>query len=76
VRNREETQPQSRYILSVNTSTAVTGYIAALFLVGLGMAIVGTLLPLGGGITIMAIGAASIGSGLVLVGIRIMSGER
>ena len=49
----------------MNTSTAVTGYIAALFLVGLGMAIFGTLLPLGGGITIMAVGEASIGTTIV-----------
>ncbi|MFD4957188.1 hypothetical protein [Microbacterium sp. NPDC058389] len=53
-------------------SSAVTGYIAALLVIGLGMAIYGTLLPLGGGLTVAFIGAAAIGSGLVLIGVRMM----
>ena len=57
----------------MNSSSAVTGYIAILLLVGLGMAIFGTLLPLGGGLTVALIGAASIGAGLVLIGERMMA---
>jgi len=53
-------------------SSAVTGYIAALVVIGLGMAVYGTLLPLGGGTTVALIGAAAIGAGLVLIGVRMM----
>lgn len=60
----------------MNSSFAVTGYISALILVGLGMAIFGTLLPLGGGLTVALIGAASIGAGLVLIGVRMMGTGR
>jgi hypothetical protein len=56
-----------------STSAAVSAYIALLLLGGLAMAVIGTLLPLGGGTTIMVIGAAAIGAGLVLMGIRMMS---
>jgi len=60
----------------MNSSPAVTGYIAILLLVGLGKAKFGTLLPLGGGLTIALIGAASIGAGLVLIGVRMMESAR
>ncbi|MBW9110021.1 hypothetical protein JNB63_04365 [Microbacterium trichothecenolyticum] len=53
-------------------SSAVTIYIAALFLIGLAMAVFGTLLPLGGGSTVALVGAAAIGAALVLIGIRMM----
>ena len=50
----------------------MTIYIAALFLVGLAMAVLGGLLPLGGGSTVALVGAAAIGAALVLIGIRMM----
>ena len=53
-------------------SSAVTIYIAALSLVGLAMAVLGGLLPLGGGSTVALVGAAAIGAALVLIGIRMM----
>lgn len=58
------------------TSSGATAYIAILFVLGLAMAVFGFVLPLGGGTTIMVIGAAAIGAGLVLVGIRMMRNER
>lgn len=45
------------------------GYVALLFLGGLAAAVVGTLLPLGGGTTLALLGAASFGASLVLIGI-------
>jgi len=60
----------------MKSSSAVAGYIAILLLVGLGMAIFGTLLPLGGGLTVALIAAASIGAGLVLIGVRMMGSAR
>lgn len=60
----------------MNSSSAITGYIAALLLIGLGMAIFGTLLPLGGGLTVALVGAASIGAGLMLIGVRMMGSAR
>lgn len=46
-------------------------YLVTLFLVGLTLVVFGTLMPLGGGVALLAIGAASIGAGLVLSGIRL-----
>lgn len=60
----------------MKSSAAVTGYIAVLLIVGFGMAIVGTLLPLGGGLTVALLGAASLGAGLVLVGVRMIGAQR
>lgn len=60
----------------MNSSAAVTGYIAVLLIVGLGMAVFGTLLPLGGGSTVALIGATSIGAGLVLIGVRMIASSR
>lgn len=54
----------------------LTWYVSALFLLGLAMTVFGTLMPLGGGSAVAAIGAAAIGAGLVLVGIRMMPRER
>lgn len=48
-------------------------YVALLLIVGLFMTIFGTLLPLGGGLTIAAIGVAATGAGLTLVGVAIRS---
>ncbi|MDF2560570.1 MAG: hypothetical protein K0R99_2016 [Microbacterium sp.] len=45
------------------------GYVALLFLGGLAAAVVGTLLPLGGGTTLAMLGAASFGASLVLIGL-------
>jgi hypothetical protein len=59
----------------MHPSSGVTYYIAALLVVGLVLAVFGTLLPLGGGVTIMAIGAASTGAGLVLIGVRMNQGR-
>jgi membrane protein implicated in regulation of membrane protease activity len=53
-------------------SFGVTLYITALLVIGLAMAIVGTLLALGGGTAVALIGAAAIGAGLVLIGVRMM----
>lgn len=44
------------------------GYVALLFLGGLAAAVVGTLLPLGGGTTLAMLGAAAFGASLVLIG--------
>lgn len=60
----------------MQTSTPVTVYIATLFLVGLALAVWGTVMPLGGGSLIALIGVAAIGAALVLVGIRLMGTER
>lgn len=56
--------------------TMIKIYVALLLVVGLAMTVLGTLLPLGGGLTIAAIGAAAIGAGLVLVGIQMMPAPR
>lgn len=48
------------------------GYVALLFLGGLAAAVVGTLLPLGGGTTLAMLGAASFGASLVLVGMAFL----
>ncbi|MDF2509367.1 MAG: hypothetical protein K0Q52_3226 [Microbacterium sp.] len=45
------------------------GYVALLFLGGLAAAVVGTLLPLGGGTTLAMLGAAAFAASLVLIGI-------
>lgn len=46
-------------------------YIAMLLLIGLGLVVFGTLMPLGGGVALLAIGAAAIGAGLTLGGVRL-----
>jgi len=46
-------------------------FIALLFVGGVGAALVGTLLPQGGGTTLVALGSASFGSALTLVGLAI-----
>ncbi len=48
-------------------------YVALLLTVGLFMTVFGTLLPLGGGLTVAAVGVAAIGAGLTLVGVAIRS---
>lgn len=58
------------------SSSGATAYIAILLVLGLAMAICGSILPLGGGTAIMVIGAAAIGAGLTLIGIRLMRTER
>lgn len=46
-------------------------YIATLLVIGLGLVVFGTLMPLGGGVALLVIGAAAIGAGLTLGGIRL-----
>ncbi|MCR2784870.1 MULTISPECIES: hypothetical protein [unclassified Microbacterium] len=54
----------------------IKAYTAALVVIGLAMTILGTVLPLGGGTTIALIGAAALGAGLVLIGIRMLPAPR
>lgn len=46
-------------------------YIATLLIGGLALVVFGTLMPLGGGTALLAVGAAAIGGGLVLGGVRL-----
>lgn len=46
-------------------------YIATLLIGGSALIVFGTLMPLGGGTALLAIGAAAIGAGLVLGGLRL-----
>ncbi|MCE0509134.1 MULTISPECIES: hypothetical protein [Microbacterium] len=48
------------------------GFVALLFLGGLAAAVVGTLLPLGGGTTLSLLGAAAFGASLVLIGMVLL----
>lgn len=48
------------------------GFVALLFLGGLAAAVVGTLLPLGGGSTLALLGAAAFGASLVLIGMVLL----
>jgi hypothetical protein len=56
----------------------VKAYIALLLVVGIAMTVWGTLMPLGGGSALVAVGAAGVGAGLVLIGVQLMpsSGRR
>ena len=48
------------------------GYVALLFLGGLAAAVVGMLLPLGGGVALALLGAAAFGASLVLIGMVLL----
>lgn len=56
----------------VHSYAIVTGHIATLLLVGPAAVVFGTLLPLGGGAAFALIGAAAVGAGLVLIGVRML----
>lgn len=55
----------------MDASKSVAVYVGVLLIVGLAMVLWGTFMPLGGGVAVLALGAAAVAAGLVLVGLRL-----